>query len=206
VKIRFVLSPFLFAFLPFLFAFAVGPNMAHAQHDTRNATTASSGGAGGVRGEGRPWRVVETIFRQPDVGIQAVDNCLIGEVHPSGERFLVRLANLGENATATAISWDVGRYTGFRPGQGEPVARFQRGPRQSAEGTAVQIQRREIGIWIDSDHPRPRRGALIPVCPAYWWWDRSRAPRPFHEADRELSFSFDLGLALRDIRVLLLAR
>ena len=41
-------------------------------------------------------------------------------------------------------------------------------------------------------HPRPEKGALIPVCPAYWWLDRNNAPRPFQDIDHELAFSFDL--------------
>jgi hypothetical protein len=117
---------------------------------------------------------------------------VIGEVRTSSERFYVRMANMGDGPSAAALSWDVGRYTGFRPAPAESLALYQRGSRQATEGTAVQVRGREIGIWIDSDHPRPQRGALLPICPACWWWQMSRAPWPFREADRELSFSFDL--------------
>jgi hypothetical protein len=137
-------------------------------------------------------RVVETIFRQPEIGPQSVDDCVIGEIHPASEHFYVRMANLGKGAGPAALSWDVGRYTGFRPASEDSRALYQRGPRQSSEGTAVQVRGREIGIWIDSDHPRPERGALVPVCPAYWWWNESRAPWPLRQPDRELSFAFDL--------------
>ena len=143
-------------------------------------------------GNGAGCRVVETIFRQPEISAEAVDECVIGEIHPGSERFYVRLGNMGRDADASVLSWDVGRHTGFRPIDGESPTRYQRGPRQPDGGTAVQVWGREIGIWIDSDHPRPQRGALLPVCPAYWWWDRSRAPSPFFDQSRELSFSFDL--------------
>ncbi len=181
-----------YRFILLLSTFATIPALTQAQPVAQEATGASAGRAGETETEGRAWRVAETIFRQPEIGVQTVDDCLIGEVHPAQERFYVRLGNMGPDATAAAISWDVGRYTGFRPAPKESLTRFQRGPRQSAEGSAVQIQGREIGIWIDSDHPRPRRGDLLPVCPAYWWWNRRHCPRPFREADHELSFAFDL--------------
>lgn len=98
---------------------------------------------------------------------------------------------MGEKADAASLAWDVGRYTGLQL-DADTRARYQRGPKQSAEGTAVQVRGDEIGIWIDSDHPRPERGSLLPVCPAYWWWDVNRAPCPFREPDRVLSFSLDL--------------
>lgn len=137
-------------------------------------------------------RVVHTIFRQPEIEDHAVGECVIGEEKPSSERFYVRLANIGDQAEIDSVAWDLGRYTGFQPATGASLASYQRGPRQASEGTAVQVRGREIGIWIDSDHPRPHRGALIPVCPGYWWWDLDRAPWPFREPGRELSFSFDL--------------
>jgi hypothetical protein len=180
--IRFVLCP------P-VFALAIGLNMMQAQGQGGNASASGAGRVGGVQGEKH---TVETIFRQPEIGPQAVDDCVIGEVHPTSEHFHVRMANMGKVAGIAALAWDVGRYTGFRPAPGESLALYQRGPRQSTEGTAVQVRGREIGIWIDSDHPRPERGALLPVCPGYWWWNRSRAPWPFRQTDRELSFSFDL--------------
>jgi hypothetical protein len=154
---------------------------------------ADSGAAEHPRqGVGDGWRVVETIFVQPTTAADGVDDRVIGEVHPGGERLYVRLGNMKADADAAVLPWGVGRYTGFHPGDGDSPAPYQRGPKQSAEGTAVQIRGTEIGIWIDSDNPRPQRGALLPVCPAYWWWDVDRAPRPFREPDRELSFSFDL--------------
>jgi hypothetical protein len=140
----------------------------------------------------RPWRVLKTIFRQPEVEADAVDACVIGEVQPSSETFHVRIANLGPDADAAKLSWEVGRWTGFQPDRADLLARYQRGPRQTNEGTAVQVRGRELGIWIDSDRPRPQRGDLIPVCPAYWWLEPQRAPRPFEAANRELSFALDL--------------
>ena len=104
----------------------------------------------------------------------------------------MRIANMGADADAAAITFDVGRYTGFRPAK-DTMSQFQRGPRpESREGTAVQMQGTDIGIWIDSDSPRPEKGSLLPVCPAYWWLDETRAPRPFQEPDRELAFSFEM--------------
>ena len=181
--IRFVVTPFVL-----VLAASVGL----AQQEGPQASAENVPSLGAVRGKGQPWRVVETIFRQPELEGQTVADCVIGEVHPASERFYVRLANMGEDAAAAALAWDVGRHTGFRPASGESLVLYQRGPQQAGEGTAVQVRGRELGIWIDSDHPRPRRGALLPVCPAYWWWNQDRAPWPFREADRELSFSLDL--------------
>ncbi len=143
-------------------------------------------------GQATSWRVVETIFTQPPTTAEQVDQRIIGEVHPAGEQMLVRIANMGDSPAITPIGWDVGQHTAFRPAEGEDRRRYQRGPQQTEPGTAVQIRDTEIGIWIDSDHPRPRQGDLLPVCPAYWWWDLSRAPSPFQQPGRELSFSFDL--------------
>ena len=85
--------------------------------------------------------IVETIFRQPEIEADAVDDRVIGEVQPSGETFYVRIGNLGSNADAAALCWDVGRHTGFRPAPAESLGLYQRGPRQSAEGTAVRWRR-----------------------------------------------------------------
>ena len=173
-------------------AISIGPVLARAQQEGRTGTTPGAGRIGQSPVEQRPGRIIETIFRQPEIGPEAVDDCVIGEVEPSSERFHVRIANMGKDADAAMLSWDVGQYTGFRPAQGASLVRFQRGPRQSAEGTAVQVRGREVGIWFDSDHPRPQQGAILPVCPAYWWLVEGRAPWPFREAGRELSFSIDL--------------
>ena len=181
--IRFLVTPFVF-----VLAASVGL----AQQEGQQASAENARRIEVIQGEGHPWRVVDTIFRQPEFEGQAVAACVIGEVHPASERFYVRLGNMGQEAAAGTPSWDVGRHTGFRPTSGESLVLYQHGPQQSGEGTAVQVRGREIGIWIDSDHPRPRIGALLPVCPAYWWWNLERAPWPFREADRELSFSFDL--------------
>jgi hypothetical protein len=136
--------------------------------------------------------VVETIFVQPAVESDTVEARVIGEVRPAGEWFCVRIANLGKDADAAVVPWDVSRYTGFEPEASELRASYQRGPGDLVGGTAVQMRATEIGIWIDSDHPRPRQGSLIPVCPGYWWWDVTKAPRPFQRPDLELSFSLDM--------------
>lgn len=83
--------------------------------------------------------------------------------------------------------WDASAFTGVRTPPG-----FQFGLSPDANTTAVQMHGREIGIWIDSDHPRPALGSLLPITPAYWWWDMSRAPIPFKDPGRELAMSFDL--------------
>jgi hypothetical protein len=163
-----------------------------AREPAASVTKASSGKPARAPEEKNRGRVVETIFRQPEIGPNGIDACVIGDVSPVSERFHVRLANMGADAVAGKPSWDAGRYTGLRADAGEPLASHTRGPRQAAEGTAVQVRGRQIGIWIDSEHPRPRQGALLPICPGVWWLDDSRAPRPFREANGELSFSFDL--------------
>jgi len=140
-----------------------------------------------------PRRVVKSIFLQPEIKTsKEVDASVIGEVQPASERFYVRLGNYGKATPMARQAWNAGRYTGFQLPQNKSPAAYQRGPMPSGEGTTVQLLGREIGIWIDSDYPRPALGSLLPVCPAYWWWDLSRAPDPFRDAHRELSFSFEL--------------
>ena len=176
----------------FVLMLAVDPGFVQAYSPAVSLTKASSGSAVGVAAEKNRSRIVETIFRQPEIDAKAVNECIIGDVSPVSERFHVRIANMGADAAAGVLSWDVGRYTGLRAAAGESSASCTRGPRQATEGTAVQVRGREVGIWIDSDRPQPRQGALLPVTPGVWWLDESRAPRPFLEAGRELSFSFDL--------------
>jgi hypothetical protein len=145
-------------------------------------------------------QVVQVLVQQPTLDDAEAPRRIIGEVRPEGEKFLVRIANMGHTAELAAVTWDVGKYTGFRPTADDQLGLFQRGPVQpgegsvegSVEGSAVQMRRNEIGIWIDSDRPRPQAGALIPVCPAYWWWDVTTAPRPFVDAQHELAMSFDM--------------
>ena len=79
-------------------------------------------------------------FARSAIDADEVDDRVIGDVRPANEYFCVRIANIGKDADAAAIGWDVGRYTGFRPGTSESVAQFQRGPQQTVEGTAVQMQ------------------------------------------------------------------
>ncbi|MEN3940603.1 hypothetical protein WJU23_04855 [Prosthecobacter sp. SYSU 5D2] len=133
-------------------------------------------------------RVIETIFRQPELNdAQAAQASVIGEVHPQSERFYVRLGNYGKTTPLVPQTWNAGLYTGLQVPAG-----FQHGLSPEAGATAVQLHGRETGIWIDSDHPRPALGLLLPITPAYWWWDLSRAPMPFKETGRELAMSFDL--------------
>ncbi len=127
------------------------------------------------------------LFRQPDITAKDVDACVIGGVQPQSERFYVRLGNYGQATPLVPQAWDAGRFTGLQVPDG-----YQRGLSPAADTTAVQVHGREIGIWIDSDHPRPSTGALLPITPASWWLDMSRAPVPFKETNRELSMCFDL--------------
>jgi hypothetical protein len=112
---------------------------------------------------------------------------VIGEVHPGNETFYVRLGNYGKTTPLVPQTWEAGRFTGLSVPAG-----FQWGLSPEADGTAVQVHGRGTGIWIDSDHPRPALGSLLPITPAYWWWDPGRAPMPFKENGRELAMSFDL--------------
>jgi len=127
------------------------------------------------------------LFRQPDITARDVDACVISGVQPQSERFYVRLGNYGKATQLVPQAWDAGRFTGLQVPAG-----CQRGLSPTADTTAVQVHGREVGIWIDSDLPRPSAGALLPITPASWWLDTSRAPVPFKEANRELSMSFDL--------------
>jgi hypothetical protein len=146
----------------------------------------------GMTSVGTDWRVAETLFAQPALEAEAVSQRIIGDVRPAGETFCIRVANMGPDAVTAAVAWDVSRFTGFRPSADELLSRYQRGSLPTREGTAVQLRGTAIGIWIDSDHPRPERGSLLPVCPAYWWWNVQSAPWPFRETDRQLAFSFDM--------------
>lgn len=177
---------------PFVLTLAVGLCFVRAQVHAASLTNSNSGSAAGAAAEKDHGHIVETIFRQPEIGPKEVGQCIIGDVGPVNERFHVRIANVGADAAADVLSWDVGRYTGLAAVAGQSSASYTRGPRQAVEGTAVQVRGREVGIYIDSDHPRPRAGALLPVTPGVWWLDESRSPRPFPEANRELSFTFDM--------------
>lgn len=129
-----------------------------------------------------------TIFRQPEINdAKASDACVIGEVLPGSERFHVRLGNYGKTTPLVLQTWDANGFTGLKVPQG-----FQFGILSDANTTAVQAHGREVGIWMDSDHPRPALGSLLPITPAYWWWDMKRAPLPFRDATHELSMSFEL--------------
>jgi hypothetical protein len=132
-----------------------------------------------------------SLFRQPEISLPEVDSCVIGAVEPQSERFLVRLGNYGPTAPLVLQAWDAGRFTKLQVPAG-----CQRGLSSEPDTTAVQVHGREIGIWIDSDHPRPALGALLPITPAYWWQELSRAPLPFNdsnrEPNRELAIAFDL--------------
>ena len=163
---------------------------AHAQEQPARPLPAATEPAAG--------QVIQTLVEQPVLDDEEVPHRIIGEVRPDGEKFLVRVANMGRDAELSAVTWDVGQYTGFRPAAEDQLGRFQRGPAQSVQGSAVQMRRDEIGIWIDSDHPRPRAGSLIPVCPAYWWWDVKTAPRPFADPQHELTMAFDMQVPTAD--------
>lgn len=108
-------------------------------------------------------RHVTTIFRQPEVtDTKSVEACVIAEVHPQSERFYVRLGNFGKGVPLVPQVRDVRVWTGLHVPAG-----YQLCPQGAGDGTTVQVTGREIGIWIDSDHPRPAMGSLLPVAPAY---------------------------------------
>lgn len=131
--------------------------------------------------------VVQPAMELADVGAR-----IIGEMHPANETFLVRIGNMGRDAAAAVVGWDVGQFTGFHPAADDAVAGYQRGPTDAPGATAVQLRGTEAGIWIDSDTVRPVAGDLLPVCPAFWWWDMARAPRPFAEPGGEIAFSLQM--------------
>jgi hypothetical protein len=130
----------------------------------------------------------EAIFHQPAISdTKTAAACVIGEVHPDSETFYVRLGNYGKTTPMVSQAWDAGAFTGLKV----PVG-FQFGPMAAENTTAVQVHGREIGIWIDSDHPRPALGSLLPITPAYWWWDFAKAPMPFAKEGVELAMSFEM--------------
>jgi hypothetical protein len=129
-----------------------------------------------------------TIFRQPELtDAKAAAAFVIGEVHPDSDRFYVRIGNYGKTKPIVSQAWDAGAFTGLKV----PVG-FQFGPMADDNSAAVQVHGREIGIWIDSDHPRPALGSLLPITPAYWWWDYAKAPMPFAKVGVELAMSFEM--------------
>jgi len=145
----------------------------------------SEGITSGVQGDDESESMC--LFRQPDITETDIDACVIGGVQPQSERFYVRLGNYGKTTPLVPQAWDAGQFTGLQVPAG-----CQRGLSPTPDTTAVQVHGREVGIWIDSDCPRPSIGALLPITPAVWWLDMSRAPKPFMGANRELSMSFDL--------------
>jgi hypothetical protein len=129
-----------------------------------------------------------TIFRQSEVtDAKAAAAGVIGEVHPDSDRFYVRIGNYGKTTPIVSQAWDAGAFTGLKAPAG-----FQFGPMAAENSAAVQVHGREIGIWIDSDHPRPALSSLLPITPAYWWWDYAKAPMPFAKEGVELSMSFEM--------------
>ncbi|MCX6839144.1 MAG: hypothetical protein NTX35_15235 [Verrucomicrobia bacterium] len=135
-----------------------------------------------------PPRESEAIFKQPAISdIKAATACVIGEVHPDSEKFYVRIGNYGKTTPIVPQAWDTGAFTGLKVPAG-----FQFGPMAAENSAAVQVHGREIGIWIDSDHPRPSLGSLLPITPAYWWWDFAKAPMPFAKEGAELRMSFEM--------------
>jgi hypothetical protein len=130
----------------------------------------------------------EAIFHQPAISdTKAAAACVIGEVNPGSEMFYVRLGNYGKTTPIVSQAWDAGAFTGLKV-----IAGFQFGPMAAENSTAVQVHGREVGIWIDSDHPRPALGSLLPITPAYWWWDFAKSPMPFAKEGVELVMSFEM--------------
>jgi hypothetical protein len=135
-----------------------------------------------------PPRESEAIFHQPAISdTKTATACVIGEVHPDSETFYVRMGNYGKTTPIVSQAWDAGAFTGLKVPAG-----FHFGPMAAENSTAVQVHGREIGIWMDSDHPRPGLGSLLPITPAYWWWDFGKAPMPFAKEGAELAMSFDM--------------
>jgi hypothetical protein len=132
--------------------------------------------------------MAESLFHQPAISdTRAATACVIGEVHPDSERFYVRIGNYGKTTPIVPQTWDASAFTGLQVPTG-----CQFGPMAAENSTAVRVHGREIGIWIDSDHPRPALGSLLPITPAYWWWDFAKAPMPFAKEGVELAMSFDM--------------
>jgi hypothetical protein len=135
-----------------------------------------------------PPRDSESIFHQPAISdTKAAAACVIGEVHPDSETFYVRIGNYGKTTPIVSQAWDAGAFTGLKVPAG-----FQFGPIADENSAAVHVHGREIGIWMDSDHPRPALGSLLPITPAYWWWDFAKAPMPFAKEGVELAMSFEM--------------
>lgn len=129
-----------------------------------------------------------SLFNQPPISDpKTVAACVIGEVHPDSETFYVRLGNYGKTTPIVPQTWDASGFTGLKV----PVG-FQFGTEAAENSTAVQVHGREVGIWIDSDHPQPALGSLLPITPAFWWWDFAKAPAPFAKEGAELAMSFDM--------------
>ena len=79
----------------------------------------------------------DVLVEQPTLDDAEAPRRIIGEVRPDGEKFLVRIANMGRDAELAAVTWDVGQYTGFRPAAGDQLGPFQRGPVPSGGDSAT---------------------------------------------------------------------
>ena len=135
-----------------------------------------------------PPRDSESIFHQSAISdTKAATACVIGEVHPNSETFYVRLGNYGKTTPIVPQTWDASGFTGLKVPAG-----FQFGADAVKNSTAVQVHGQEVGICIDSDHPRPALGSLLPITPAFWWWDFAKAPAPFAKEGAEPAMSFNM--------------
>lgn len=128
-------------------------------------------------------------FHQPEItDAETAESHVIGEVRrPVSDTFFVRMGNYGRTTPIETQSWDANAFTGLKVPAG-----FQFGTLLAEGSTAVQLHGRETGIWIDSSHPRPGLGSLLPITPACWWWNLEKAPWPFSGDGAELSMSFEM--------------
>jgi hypothetical protein len=130
----------------------------------------------------------QTLFRQPRIFADSVDSHVFaGEVPPPGN-FAVVLWQMGSSADKASVSWDVERYTGFRP-TGDP-ALYQRGPNNQENATAVQIKDRTVGIWLNTASVS-KVGEIIPIV-AQYDWPSDMLIRPWQERKNVLSLAFEM--------------
>ncbi|MBI3283070.1 LamG domain-containing protein [Candidatus Curtissbacteria bacterium] len=161
----------------FILLAGLGVGVYLAQHWQEIRTKASTSGT-----------PTEVYFSQPSISSAQVEDTIIGEIQPQNNKFLIRMASMGQQSDNTPLTWNVGQYTGFTPDTCPPY--YQRGPNNTGGTTAVQVKDATGGIWINSTSIA-HSGTLIPITPGYWW-DAASRPRPWTTAGIELSYAFEL--------------
>jgi len=130
-------------------------------------------------------------FTQPPVPVGQVACRVImsGDAIPAG-RMNTALWQVGN--ARTAVSWDVGQFTGFRPGAAGEWAAHQRGPNNTTGTSAVQLRDGTVGLYVNSASAGVTpNGDILPAV-MHVDFPSTADHRPFISANEELVYALDL--------------